>query len=314
MNELEVPQALAGPRIQRNKGVGEQILAVPVPAVEVGACGFRGGVYDAPLHIHCDAGPVRGAPRVFQIAFRPGLRPEFPRTGQSMEDPDAFAGPRVERNDRPGHVLRYPYAENKHVFKDISARVQAHVRTAFPVDAVAYMEPAAFAERGDRLARLCVEGVQPGAFRREDAPVFSVFPVYEASLTAAALVHAAVVGIGFVGIEGPQMFARCGVERRHFAGRGSRVQHAVHDEVVGLVLALFSRIVTPRHFQQVDILCVDLVEQGILVAARMAEIIRPVRTGADRRARGRLGAGGQSCGKRRSDGQAGEKAGHIVRR
>ena len=70
---LEVPLALAGRRVQRQHGVGEQVVALAESAVEVLGRRAGGGEHPAALLVDGDAAPGVGAAVVLPLDPLPGV-------------------------------------------------------------------------------------------------------------------------------------------------------------------------------------------------------------------------------------------------
>ena len=51
VNRLEMPQAPARVRVERDDGIGKQVQPEAIAAPEVGACGFSGRIDDAPFFV-----------------------------------------------------------------------------------------------------------------------------------------------------------------------------------------------------------------------------------------------------------------------
>ena len=81
MQRLKVPDALARPGVESDRAVGEQVVAMPVAAVEVEGGRSESGEDQAALHVDAEPAPGIGRAAVLPgIAF-PGLVSEFARIG-----------------------------------------------------------------------------------------------------------------------------------------------------------------------------------------------------------------------------------------
>ena len=102
MDGLEVPQALAGARVEREQAVAEQVRADAVGAVEI--VGRRAGreVGDAALLVDGDLAPGVGAADVLPGVLRPGVVAELARMRNGVERPDQLAGEDVVRAEIAG--------------------------------------------------------------------------------------------------------------------------------------------------------------------------------------------------------------------
>src|ERR1035437_3451373 len=87
MNRLEMPQAFSRAGIQRQQAVAEQVIALPVAAVEV--VGRRSGrdVNNAALLIKAHVAPIIGGSDVLPGILRPSLVTELARVRNSVELP-----------------------------------------------------------------------------------------------------------------------------------------------------------------------------------------------------------------------------------
>ena len=111
MHRLKVPDAFAGPGVETDQALGEQVVTGPVSAVVVvGRCGER-QVDVAQLLVGARPGPhVRVAgvlPRctVLIRAGEPGLVARLALLGHRVEKPELLAGPDVEPPDIAGRHL-----------------------------------------------------------------------------------------------------------------------------------------------------------------------------------------------------------------
>src|SRR3954465_3670932 len=77
MHGLEVPDAFAGFRVQRQFTISEQIITDAVATVEVKRGRTRRNVNDAGLLIYRHPGPVSGTAAFLPRFFRPGVITEF---------------------------------------------------------------------------------------------------------------------------------------------------------------------------------------------------------------------------------------------
>ena len=96
-----------------------------------------------------------------------------------------------------------------------------------------------------------------------------------------------------VRVEAPQLPARRGVEREDAKLRRRAIEHAVHDDRIGLHLRAGEFVVgrvRPRHRQPLDVGRRDLAEGGVVRVIVAAAVDRPVHV---LRAGARSGAGEQ---------------------
>src|SRR5689334_2673540 len=86
-----MPNSLARFRVQRNQGIGEEIVANAVGAVPVGRCGTGGDIDDAAFSIEGHAGPVVGGTAVGPRVLRPGVVAELLRMRDGVKSPAQLA-------------------------------------------------------------------------------------------------------------------------------------------------------------------------------------------------------------------------------
>ncbi len=165
MDALEVPDSLAGVRVERQQSVGVEIVADAVCTVEVVDGGARGDVDDAALFIERHAGPVVGGAGDLPCVLRPRLVARFSRTGDGVKDPAEFAGMHVVGANvtaERGLRLRRAKADDDHVFVDQAGRGESGeglCDIAFG-EIFAQVDLAAFTEAGDQFAVCRVERVE----------------------------------------------------------------------------------------------------------------------------------------------------------
>ncbi len=95
MDGLEVPQPLAGFRIEGDEAVAEQVVAETVAAVEVEARCAEWDVRDAASFVDRQLAPVVDAAAVGERGLGPGLGADFAFLGHAVERPRELAGPHV---------------------------------------------------------------------------------------------------------------------------------------------------------------------------------------------------------------------------
>ena len=107
LHALEMPDALARPRVEREHGVGEQVVAEPVRAIKVERRRARRGEDHRAFCIDGHAGPrVRAAVDLVRLG-QPRLVAEFARMRNRVKAPAQRAGLEVVGADvagRPGSV------------------------------------------------------------------------------------------------------------------------------------------------------------------------------------------------------------------
>ena len=135
VHELEVPQPLAGARVERDDRRAEQVGADPVGAVEVVGGRAERDVGDAARGVDRHLAPVVGAADVLPRVLRPGVVAELAGTRHGMERPHELAGQDVVGADVAGrrHVaFAGGAAEDEQVLEDLAGRVRLDVADASP--------------------------------------------------------------------------------------------------------------------------------------------------------------------------------------
>ncbi len=99
-------------------------------------------------------------------------------------------------------------------------------------------------------------------------------------------------------VERPEVLAGGGVQGDHpSAGRGG-IEHAIDDQVVGLVERAVAGDERPGDLEGADVLGGDLVQRGVLITRWVAEVVGPVGAGA-------LGRLRRATGGQEEDGKVG---------
>ena len=290
VDELEVPHLLAGRRVEADQALG---AAVPVVRRRAG-----GQVDVAEFRVAAHHGPDVRVATVRPGFVLPRLYPRFVPLGNRVEDPLLFAGTDVESADVPRrHLLPGRAIEDRGTDDDRVA--DDHRRRNDRVDPALHRPPepdrqvdlASFAEVSDRLARVGVDGPEVRLVRRhEDPRLLAVRPVADAAVVVAEVRGPALPPV--LRVEHPLLFAGLPVDRGHLAERRRRVKHTADHERGHLVgarpehpvplggLGVVRGIPAPDDLEFGDVVPVDLVERGVLRAAVVAAVGRPV-AGAD---------------------------------
>ena len=240
MDQLEVPDAPAGARIQADQALPEEPVAGPLAAVIVVGGGAEGQVDEAQRLVRAHQRPDVGAARRLPGTLLPRLVAELSFPGDGAEEPPLLAGADVEASHLAGrHDLRegdvVDLRSHHHDVADDHGRGGDAVET--PRDGTAQplrqVDAPPLAEGGDGLARLRVEADQVAvAGADQDASVFPVRPVGDAP------VHEAVIGGSPVlprpRVVDPPGLARRRVDGRDLGERGADIQDAADHERRGL--------------------------------------------------------------------------------
>src|SRR6202012_5208839 len=102
MNELKMPQPLAGARVQRHERIAEQVLPLAISTVKIVAGRSERNINDAALFIQRHFAPVLNAAYGLPGIRRPSVVSEFTGMRNRVEYPREFACVHVERANRAG--------------------------------------------------------------------------------------------------------------------------------------------------------------------------------------------------------------------
>ncbi len=252
VHELEVPEPLAGARVERDDRRAEEIRADAVGAVEVVGGRAQRDEGDAALGVDGHLPPVVDAADVLVGVLRPGVVAELTRTRHGVERPHQPAGEDVVRADISGrrHVpLAGRAAQNDQVLEGLARIVRLDVadrRRVAAVEADPQVDDAVCAEGHDRLAGLRVHLLQQ-AVHREDQPLIAAvgsLPVVEAAAGHAVHVFA-----------DPQLLAGLRVDRDQRPVAAPPIDHAPDDNRMASGIA---ERIRPRHLELGDVGLVDL--------------------------------------------------------
>ena len=296
-----MPLPLAGPGVQRDQTLGEQVVAAPVAAVPVVRRRRHRQVDEAELVVAAHHRPHVRVPGVLPGAVEPRLVAELAGLRNRVEDPAHLAGAHVVAADVAGRHLRSPRTvrDDRAEHDDVGAddrrrRVGVLALVDLAAQADGGVHHAAVAEGRVGLARRPVERDQAAVVRRVDQALggFAVdlpAPVLEPALLETSIRRTAGVVAPRVG--DPKRLACTRVDRRHLAERGRDVERAVDVEGRALVHAAaklrvglrLDRCPAPDFAQPVDVGRVDLIERRVLGRGAVGGVVMPL---ADRR-RGR---------------------------
>src|SRR4051812_6168796 len=246
MHCLEVPDAFAGFRVQRQFTIAEQVIAQPVTTIKVKRGRTGRNVNDAGLLIYRHSGPVIGAAAFLPCVFRPGVITEFAGTRNGMKTPVLFSGANIIGADIPrksGEGLGQTSTDDEEILVDDGGTGQrdeagGHV-SAKPL---AQIDASLIAEACDRLASVSSELVNEVHDADDNATVFVV---------GAGPIRQTANGLGpdNTGVEFPFQFAGCGVEGKNFLRRRNAVQHPSYFNGTSLQTAGFSGVIRPGNFK-----------------------------------------------------------------
>src|ERR1700686_2135302 len=94
-----MPLPLAGSHIDRDQALADQAVSGPVATIVVSSRQLHGKVREAQALVHGDLSPHPGIAGIRPGIVQPRIDPEFAGLGDRVEDPEAFARPRIESTD-----------------------------------------------------------------------------------------------------------------------------------------------------------------------------------------------------------------------
>src|SRR2546425_4604328 len=264
---LEVPDVLAGLRLQRDHRRAVQVVALAHRAVVIRPAVAGCEVEEAELRIERGRVPDGGAAAHRMVgAGRPGLAATLPRPGQRVPAPLDLAGPGVQRGDAPTHA-------------ELAAR-DAAVHEAVVVERRA----------GDGVAVLpLLDGRPPrhlaGLHVQRDDVRVELTEVEQPLAHGETAVDPPATHGGDLLVDAgpvlPQDLARLGVQREDVVVARDHVHDSVLDEGRGLerVLAADARALQARHpgaLELLDVRGVDLGQGRIPLVGEVAAVGDPV--------------------------------------
>src|SRR5438876_9634800 len=264
---LEVPDVLAGLRLQRDHRRAEQVVALAHRAVVIRPAVAGREVEEAELRIERGRVPDRGAAAHRMVgAGRPGLAATLPRPGQRVPAPLDLAGLGVQRGDAPTHA-------------EFASR-DAGVHEAVVVERCGREGIAVLPLLDGRLPlHLASLHVQRDDVRVELTEVEQPLAHGETAVDPAAA-HGGDLLVD-PGPVLPEDLARFGVQREDVAVARDHVHDPVLDEGRGLerVLAADARALQARHpgaLELLDVRGVDLSQRRIPLVGEVAAVRDPV--------------------------------------
>ena len=184
VHELEVPLALPGLQVDGDETLGEQVVAGPVPAVEVRRRRLDRQVGEAELFVDADLRPDAGVAVVRPRVLFPGVVAELARARNGVEASRAACrcarrrrgrGPWCCCASRPSCLRGTPIRRCTMSPATVGVEwmpispLSRSICWSVPLDdAALQIDDAAGAERADRLAGLRVERDEPVAGRHVD--------------------------------------------------------------------------------------------------------------------------------------------------
>src|SRR5688572_21053742 len=253
VNELLMPDSLAGARIDRDERVGEQVVALAIAAVEVVARAAESDERDAVLLVNSELAPVVPAAAQLPMALWPRLVAELAFVRNDMEDPRELSGPHVVGMDVRGRaavVRSTGQRDDEEVLEDATGITGPHRTCRLPIHRVAEIDTTVVAEGRDDLTVLRIHRDDLAALQVDEAAVGSIGALPVVHPARARRRHAFLA---------PDLLAGRGIDRGERAGPNGSVHHAVDDD--GVEDAVAGDRKTPRHVELRDVLRVDLIQR-----------------------------------------------------
>ena len=280
VDRLEVPFAFAGPGVEAQERLGEQVGAKTASPPIVAARRARWDIEEAAVFIQRHQPPHVGVAGEPPRPVLPRVGPErVVRLGHGVEDPPALTGVGVERLHRTRcvepvlHAVGYPAPDDNELLEDDRRRRLVELLAGHLVrEPVGQQHLPVVAEPPDELARLRVEGVEAVAAVEEDPHVVARAPHRHAAMFEAARAGATWAGaIGF-GVERPQLLAGVGIERDDARVHRRQIYDVVDHQRHRLKAARprpellerqLTRLPFPGDLELVDVGQVDVVHRGV---------------------------------------------------
>ena len=268
MHRLEVPEPLAGARVEREEAVGEEILADAIRAVEVVVRRSGRDVDDAAFFVDRHRAPVVHAADVLVGLLRPRVVAELAGQRHRVELPllltrDDVVRADVARRVHEGFAGRR--SQNHQVLPDLagtvrlnSSRVLLGARQPVP-----QIDDAVLAEGQDRLAGSRIDLLKETVDRKQQP---SVFPV-----VALPVVHATAVNTGQPLMD-PDLSAGRRIQRDQRIAAPQCIHHVVDDNGIEPRGGIG---IEPRDLEVADIRFLYLIGADEVRAVRPGQVIPP---------------------------------------
>ena len=274
MQQLVVPEALAGAKVERQQRIAEQVVPFAIAAPQIEGRRAEREIPDATLLVDRELGPrVRAAGGLPRIG-RPGVVAELARARNRVERPDEPAGQHIEGADVSGWRV-VPFAgrrtKDEQILEHMArrSRLRAAGRKGRAPEPLAQIHETVYAEARNRLTCSCVELLQVAARRKDDAAIRSILalPVVEPAIGRRAF-----------GREGPDFLTGRRIEREHRAIFADHIHHVIHDKgAEGEAPCGARRWMEPLKLELIHVGFVDLPERGILRSFDAASWLAPRR-------------------------------------
>ena len=218
MHDLVMPHSAARARVERDDGLREQVVALPVAAIPVVGGRAHREKEQSSFGVKAHGGPDVGVSHIVVGAVLPRLPAKLAGIGNGLEAPHAAARAHVERLDVARRVLgiaqaiTHPVAHDHDVAGDHGRRRVGVVELVHRSPQLTHeIDFAAIAERWNGLARAGVERHELPSRIDEHAPRVSVGPGGDATVHEARAVRRLATAPHF-GIVLPQLPARARIE------------------------------------------------------------------------------------------------------
>jgi hypothetical protein len=193
MHQLVVPEAAAGPRVEGDERIGEQVVALSIAAVEVEPRAAGVDERDAALLVHRRLAPVVPATRPLVGLRWPRFVTDFTGQRNGVEHPQDLAGHDVVSLDLGGvRVVLGSLRRQRHdhdVLEDAPGIAGLQRVEPRPVERDAQVDASLDAEAGNRVARVGADRRQVPAGDEEEPAILAIcaFPIVHPASADGAL-------------------------------------------------------------------------------------------------------------------------------
>jgi hypothetical protein len=236
VDDLEVPLAFAGGRIETHERFRKEVGARPAAAVVVVARRADRQVHEAPFGVQRHGRPDVGVAGELPRVLLPRLVAELAGLGNGVERPHQLAGPRVKRPHVARRVVSVhqavayaaPY-DHEIAVHDGRRRVGVVPLVDRPQQPLGQVDLAAVAERSHAFSGCGVERDQAIAAVDEDPQRVAVAPGGDAAMHEALPAGRLPIVVG-LRVVLPQLAPGRGIERNNAVVRRADVEHAVDHQ------------------------------------------------------------------------------------
>ena len=294
MDQLLVPEQLAGRGPERHHRVGVAVVAQALAAIEVRARRAGRDEHEIALGVDREDRPGIGGAGARRLRRLPAAVPGVVLGARDrVPGPAARAGPGIERAHRAELELDRPVVADRRagdhqIARDRGRRGDRVLAGLGRPDVLAEVDRAAAAEVGAGLPGHAVEGDQPAVERADEDPKRArgrpvgggIAPGADAARGRLGIAAAAVDP----GVVAPELAPARRVEGDHLVGRGREVEPALDQDRRRLegelvpgreALAELAGPIGPGDLELADVAPVDLGQRRIARAARIAAVDAP---------------------------------------